>query len=146
MGTQNRQWEARTWTRPQPKPLDFGPSPSGGPKGEPNFGIFSYSRCGPILTRIGAYENALKSQTFSCWWAFFCEVGFWFSVFFSENGNRFFLKISNRRKNAHQHKKERKKTSGVTLGTFSNDLTVNSGHVIGNEVTAHRAKKAPSSR
>ena len=50
---------ARTWTRPQPKSRrDFvGPSPSGGPKGEPNFGSFCLRRCGPILTRIGAYEN-----------------------------------------------------------------------------------------
>ena len=48
---------ARTWTKPQPKSLDFGHLPVANSKREPNFGISPYSQCGRIWTRIGAYEN-----------------------------------------------------------------------------------------
>ena len=97
--------EAWTWTRPQTKSRDFGPSPSGGPKGEPNFGSFPYWRCGPILTRIGAYVNP-DLKIFDVGVPFF--VRFWISgfLFFCF---LIFQKNQNGPKKAYHHPKKQKK-------------------------------------
>ena len=82
-------------------------------KGEPNFGNFPNSRCGPISTRVGAYENQYL-KLFRVGGYFFVGLvsGFLFSVQKTET----FL-ISNRRKETPTQERTQK-TSGVTLATF----------------------------
>ena len=83
-------------------------------KESPTSGIFPYSRCGPILTRIGAYEN-WNVKLFCVGSTFF--VGLVSVFLFSVRKQKTEIKFQIGPKKYHQHKKERKKTSGVTLGT-----------------------------
>ena len=103
------------WTRPQPKSLDFGHLPVANSKGEPNFRIFSNSRCWRIWTRIGAYENQHLKLFFGVVVIFFIEVG---SDRKQKTENINFSKLQICPKMSQHHPKEQKKTSRVTLGTF----------------------------
>ena len=98
--------DGHAWTRPQPKSLDFGHLPVANSKGEPDFANFP-SRHGPILTRIGAYENQ-DLKLFVLVVLFFVGLvsGFLFSV--QKTENRFGTFQIGGGKN-HQHKKEHKK-------------------------------------
>ena len=118
---------ARTWTRPQPKSLDFGhlPAPSGGElkrraQLQEYFPIHGEGR----FRRGLAHMKTNISNFFVLVVLFFVGLvsGFLFSVQKAEY--RFFFEISNRRKKRTTNtRKSAKKHPESQLGLFSNDLT-----------------------
>ena len=63
-------------------------------------------------------------SNFSCWW-WELFVGLVNGFLFLKTKTRFSVEnFKSEKKSNHQHKKERERTPGVTLGLFSNDLTL----------------------
>ena len=113
--------KARTHGPDRSQPLDFGHLPVVNPKGEPNFAIFSNSRCGPIIsisTRIGAYENQ-HLVLLNVDMAFSIEVGFGFLFSIrAKTENRKFSKFQIGPEMPQHHPKEQKKHPEPQLGLF----------------------------